>query len=52
MASISASSRQLTDEQRAAIMERARRQLPELDRRFKEAIANLDRISRGQRPRS
>lgn len=42
----------LSDEERARILERARREMPELDRRYKKAIGNLDRISRGLRPKA
>jgi hypothetical protein len=28
------------------------RELPELDRRYKKAVTNLDRISRGLRPKA
>lgn len=42
----------LSEEERERILERARRELPELDRRYKKAITNLDRISRGLRPKT
>jgi hypothetical protein len=48
----SAAHKPLSDEERARIIELGRRQLPELDRRYKKAIENLNRISRGLRPRS
>lgn len=44
--------KQLSDEEREKIVEQARRELPELDRRFKKAMTNLNRISRGLRPKS
>jgi hypothetical protein len=47
----SAAHKPLSDEERARIIELGRRQLPELDRRYKKAIENLNRISRGLRPR-
>jgi hypothetical protein len=50
MASITA--RQLSEQERARIIERARRELPERDRRFKEAMAGLNRISRGLPPKA
>lgn len=42
----------LSEEERERILERARRELPELDRRYKKVISNLDRISRGLRPKT
>lgn len=42
----------LSAEERERILEQARRELPELDRRYKKAITNLDRISRGLRPKT
>ena len=48
----SAAKRELSEEEREPILERARRELPELDRRYQKAITNLDRISRGLRPRT
>jgi len=42
----------LSDAERDRIIEKARRELPELDRRFKKAMTNLDRISRGLRAKS
>jgi hypothetical protein len=42
----------LSEEERERILERMRRELPELDRRYEKAIANLDRISRGLRPKA
>lgn len=45
-----AAERELSQEERERVLERARRELPELDRRYKRAIANLNRISRGLRP--
>jgi ribosomal protein L29 len=44
--------KQLSEEEREKIIEQARRELPELDRRFKKAMTNLNRISRGLRPKS
>jgi len=41
----------LSDEERERILEQMRRELPELDRRYEKAISNLDRISRGLRPK-
>jgi hypothetical protein len=43
---------ELSEEEQQRFLERARRQLPELDRRYKKAIENLNRISRGLRPKS
>lgn len=42
----------LSEKERERILEQARRELPELDRRYKKAITNLDRISRGLRPKT
>jgi hypothetical protein len=42
----------LSEEERERILEQARRELPELDRRYKKAATNLDRISRGLRPKA
>jgi hypothetical protein len=42
-----ASKYELTDEQRAKIIEKARRELPERDRRYREAIEGLRRVARG-----
>lgn len=42
----------LSEEERERIVERMRRELPELDRRYEKAIANLNRISRGLRPKT
>jgi hypothetical protein len=44
--------RKLSEEERERILEQARRELPELDRRYKKAISNLNRISRGLRPKA
>jgi hypothetical protein len=38
---------ELTDAKRAEIIEKARRELPERDRRYKEAIEGLRRIAKG-----
>ncbi|HEY8502053.1 MAG TPA: hypothetical protein VIL21_05160 [Solirubrobacterales bacterium] len=40
-----------TEEQRARIIKQARKELPELDRRYKKAVDNLNRISRGLSPK-
>jgi hypothetical protein len=42
-----ASKYELTDEERAKIIEKARRELPERDRRYREAIEGLRRVARG-----
>lgn len=42
----------LSEKERERIVERMRRELPELDRRYEKAIANLNRISRGLRPKT
>jgi len=42
-----ASKYELTDDERAKIIERARRELPGRDRRYKEAIEGLRRVARG-----
>jgi len=42
----------LSEEERERIVERMRRELPELDRRYEKAITNLNRISRGLRPKT
>jgi hypothetical protein len=42
----------LSEEERERILEQMRRELPELDRRYEKAISNLDRISRGLRPKA
>lgn len=42
-----ASKYELTDEARAKIIEKARRELPERDRRYQEAIEGLRRVARG-----
>ena len=47
-----AARKELSEEERDRILERARREMPELDRRYKKAITNLDRISRGLRPKA
>lgn len=52
MGSAIASHKQLSDEERARIIERARQELPERDKRFKEAMAGLNRISQGLRPKA
>lgn len=46
-----ASKYELSDEQRAKLIEKARRELPERDRRFKEAMEGLRRFAYGD-PRS
>lgn len=38
---------ELSDEQRIQLIERARRELPELDRGYKEAIDRLRRFTKG-----
>jgi hypothetical protein len=38
---------ELSEEEQQRIIERARRQLPELDRRYEKAIENLRRIGHG-----
>lgn len=43
-------SNSLSELKKAKIVERARKELPELDRRYEKAIGNLQRISSGQRP--
>jgi hypothetical protein len=50
MEQAAAARKELSSEERDRILEQARREMPELDRRYKKAIANLDRISRGLRP--
>lgn len=52
MGSAIASHKQLSDEERARIIKRARQELPERDKRFKEAMAGLNRISQGLRPKA
>ncbi|HEY5815381.1 MAG TPA: hypothetical protein VIS95_03470 [Solirubrobacterales bacterium] len=47
----SAANKPLSDEERARIIELGRRQLPELDRRYKKAIENLRRLSQGLPPK-
>lgn len=47
-----ATKRELSEKERERIVEQMRRELPELDRRYKKAITNLDRISRGLRPKA
>lgn len=42
----------LSEEERERILEQMRQRLPELDRRYEKAIANLNRISRGLRPKT
>jgi polyhydroxyalkanoate synthesis regulator phasin len=42
----------LSEEERERLLEQMRRELPELDRRYEKAIANLNRISRGLRPKT
>ena len=42
--------RPLTPEERKALIEKARRELPELDRRFARASAGLRRIAAGEFP--
>ena len=44
--------RELSDEEREWVLELARRELPELDRRYKKAMTNLNRIARGLRPKA
>lgn len=39
----------LDEIKKAKIVERARKELPDLDRRYEKAIGNLQRISSGQR---
>ena len=48
---ISTDKYELTDEERERIIERARRNMPELDRRFEQAMENLRRIAEGRPPR-
>jgi hypothetical protein len=38
---------ELSEEEQQRIIEQARRQLPELDRRYEKAIENLRRIGQG-----
>lgn len=52
MGSAIASHKQLSDEERARIIKRARQELPERDKRFKEAMISLKRISQGLRPKA
>jgi hypothetical protein len=47
-----AATQKLSEEERARILEKARSELPELDRRYKKAATNLERISRGLRPKA
>lgn len=49
---LAATKGKLSEEERERIVERMRRELPELDRRYEKAIANLNRISRGLRPKT
>jgi hypothetical protein len=42
---------QLSEEERKEIIERAQRELPDLDKKFEQAVDNLERISEGLRPR-
>jgi hypothetical protein len=46
-----ASNKQLSDQDRARIIEKARVELPDLDKKFKKAVSNLERISEGLRPK-
>jgi hypothetical protein len=43
--------RKLSEQERQEVIEKARRDLPELDKQFKKAVGNLERISEGRRPR-
>jgi hypothetical protein len=47
-----AADRELSEEEREWVLELARRELPELDRRYKKAMTNLNRIARGLRPKA
>lgn len=42
----------LSDQERRKLVEKARGELPELDKQFKKAVTNLERISEGLRPKS
>lgn len=42
----------LSEKERERILEQTRQRLPELDRRYEKAITNLNRISRGLRPKT
>lgn len=44
-----AAKKKLSEQERERILEQARRELPELDYRYKRAVAKLGRISRGER---
>jgi hypothetical protein len=46
---MAAPSKNLSELKKAKIVARARKELPELDRRYEKAIGNLQRISSGQR---
>lgn len=47
----SVAKQELSEEERARIIKKARKELPELDRRYKKAVGNLNRISRGLSPK-
>lgn len=48
-----AEAKQATDlQERRKLVEKARGELPELDKRFKKAVTNLERISEGLRPKT
>jgi hypothetical protein len=42
--------KKLSEQEKEKILERARRELPDLDRRYRKAIGNLERIATGRRP--
>lgn len=44
--------KKLSEEEKKKILQRAREELPDLDRRYRKAIGNLQRIAVGQRPAS
>ena len=48
----SVAKKKLSEDERDRIIKQARSELPELDRRYKKAVHNLARISRGLRPDS
>jgi uncharacterized membrane protein YukC len=51
MATATKKSTELSDKERQEIIEKAQSELPDLDKRFKKAVDNLERISEGLRPR-
>jgi hypothetical protein len=47
----SVATQKLSDEERERILQKAREELPELDKRYEKAASNLDRIAQGLRPK-